>query len=116
MGLRNSAQSFQRLLDSVLLGLDDCFVYLEDILIWSKNDDDHKKTLEKLFWRLNQNGLAISPKKCVFGVSLIDFLGYRKHSDTVNIRNVEFSPGITLACDTSMGTARPIVPAPLGTT
>ena len=37
-GLCNSAQSFQRLMDRVCRGLDFVFVYLDDILIGSRNE------------------------------------------------------------------------------
>ena len=52
MGLRNSAQSFQKLIDSVLAGLDNVFAYMDDVLVYSENEQDHLKTLEELFRRL----------------------------------------------------------------
>ena len=64
MGLRNSAQSFQRLIDHVLNGIEDTFVYMDDILVFSKTLQDHMRTLEEIFRRLEENGLAISLKKC----------------------------------------------------
>ena len=47
MGLRNSAQSFQRLLDSVLAGMEDTYAYMDDILIFSKSESDHLNTLDE---------------------------------------------------------------------
>ena len=52
MGMKNSAQAFQRLVDSVLSGLDNTFCYLDDILIYNDNEEDHLKTLQELFTRL----------------------------------------------------------------
>ena len=43
MGLRNSPQTFQRLITTVLRGVPDLFIYLDDILVFSKSEDDHKK-------------------------------------------------------------------------
>jgi transposase InsO family protein len=77
MGLKNSAQSFQRLMDSVLAGIENIFCYMDDILVFSKNEKEHFKTLETLFKRLEENGMAISLKKCEFGKPALDFLGYR---------------------------------------
>ena len=76
MGMQNSAQSFQRLVESVLGGLEGIFVYLDDILIFSKNEADHIKILENLFKRLEDAGLSIALDKCEFGVSQLDYLGY----------------------------------------
>jgi hypothetical protein len=36
-GLRNAAQTFQRFMDDVLQGLDFCFAYLDDILVFSRS-------------------------------------------------------------------------------
>ena len=40
-GLKNAAQAFQRLMDSVCRGLDNVYVYLDDILIASHNEAEH---------------------------------------------------------------------------
>ena len=37
-GLRNAAQTFQRLMDNIMQDLDFIFIYLDDILIASKNE------------------------------------------------------------------------------
>ena len=75
-GLKNAAQTFQRLMDTVCQGLDFVFVYLDDILIFSHSPEEHKAHLRSLFQRLQDSGLVISPAKCTFGVAEIDFLGH----------------------------------------
>ena len=76
-GLKNSAQTFQRLMDSVCQGLDNVFVYLDDVLIASKDKTQHVADLKALFSRFKQHGLVINPSKCQFGRSSLDFLGHR---------------------------------------
>ncbi|GFT44542.1 retrovirus-related Pol polyprotein from transposon 297 [Trichonephila clavipes] len=39
-GLRNVGQTFQRFIDGVLHGLDFCFGYIDDILVFSANNDE----------------------------------------------------------------------------
>ncbi len=75
-GLKNAAQTFQRLMDTVTNGLDFVFVYLDDILVASQNKDQHLLHLKLLFQRLSDYGLAINPKKCQFGKSTLIFLGH----------------------------------------
>ena len=75
-GLKNAAQTFQRLMDTVCSGLNNVFVYLDDILLASRNKKDHLKHLEELFSRLSNYGLVINVKKCQFGMSDISFLGH----------------------------------------
>lgn len=75
-GLRNAAQTFQRFIDEVLLGLDFTYGYIDDILVFSSSIEDHKKHLHQLFDRLKQYGVLINTSKCVLGKSEVDFLGY----------------------------------------
>ena len=76
-GLKNAAQTFQRLMDAVVRDLPFLFVYLDDILVASESRERHVQHLETLFERLQQHGLVIHPKKCQFGRATIDFLGHR---------------------------------------
>ena len=46
-GLRNAAQSFQRLIDEVTRGLDGVFVYLGDILVARSSHDQHRIRAER---------------------------------------------------------------------
>lgn len=48
-GLRNAAQTFQRFLDTVLRGLDFCRSYIDDLLVASKDEEEHRKHLELVF-------------------------------------------------------------------
>ena len=76
MGLKNSAQTFQRLLDNVLEGLE-VFAYIDDILVYADSEDELEAKLRELFGRLQQAGLALNLAKCEFGVNAVDFLGFR---------------------------------------
>ncbi|XP_059361850.1 uncharacterized protein LOC132101153 [Carassius carassius] len=76
-GLKNAAQSFQRLIDSDLRDLIFLFVYLDDILVASTSKSQHLAHLRTLFERLSHHGLIVNPAKCQFGLFTIDFLGHR---------------------------------------
>jgi len=41
-GLRNAAQTFQRFIDEVLQGLPYCYTYIDNILIVSRNEEEHR--------------------------------------------------------------------------
>ena len=76
-GLKNAAQAFQRLMDSVCNSLDHVFVYLDDILVASPTAQTHQQHLRQLFQRLGDYGLVINVDKCEFARSHLDFLGHR---------------------------------------
>jgi len=51
-------------------------IYLDDILIYSDNMNDHKKHVKEVLKRLQENWLYASPTKCVFHQDRIEFLGF----------------------------------------
>lgn len=76
-GLKNAAQAFQRLMDSILRSFNCAFVYLDDILVASATKQQHLADLHQLFTLLSANGLVVNSNKCVLGVHELDFLGHR---------------------------------------
>lgn len=75
-GLRNAAQTFQRYINSILQELPYCFVYIDDILIFSKSKEEHHSCLREVFRRLSEAGILINVDKSVFGKSTLNFLGH----------------------------------------
>ena len=53
-GLKNAAQAFQRLMDTVCNGLDFVFVYLDDILVSSTSAEQHMLHLREVFHQRQQ--------------------------------------------------------------
>ncbi|GFU77735.1 retrovirus-related Pol polyprotein from transposon 17.6 [Trichonephila clavipes] len=65
-----------RFMHEVLRGLPFCFVYLDDILCYSENAEEHRSHLRTIFQRLSSYGLKLNISKCVFGVTELNFLGH----------------------------------------
>ena len=84
-GLTNAPATFQRLMESCLgeLHLDWCIIYLDDIIIFSKNPDDHITRLEGVFEKLAKAGLKLKPSKCEFFHSSLKYLGHIVSKDGI---------------------------------
>ena len=82
-GMKNSAQAFQRLMDQVFRDLPFAFVYLDDILVASRNECEHKQHLREVLSKLRDNGMAINASKCVLGQSSVKYLGQEISADGV---------------------------------
>ena len=82
-GLKNAGQDFQRMMDEILGDLPFCFVYLDDILVFSTSPQEHLDHLRQIFEILSANGLVVNRAKCVLGVSELDFLGYHVNADGI---------------------------------
>ncbi|BHF72212.1 hypothetical protein SprV_0401527600 [Sparganum proliferum] len=80
-GLRNAAQTFQRFIDHVLRGLPFAYAYIDDLLVASRNEEEHKEHLALVFDRLDKFGVVVNPSKCVSGVPSLEFLGHQVDSE-----------------------------------
>jgi hypothetical protein len=76
LGLRNAAQTFQRFMGDILRGLDFCFAYVDDILVFSRSLEDHERHLRAIFCQFQTYGILNNPER-VFRASEVTFLGYR---------------------------------------
>jgi len=76
MGLNNSAQTWQRLLTKVLSNMlfKSAIVYLDDILILSRNFSDHYKHLHMLVQKFKESNLRMNGKKCNFGIDHVKYI------------------------------------------
>jgi hypothetical protein len=74
-GLRNAAQTFQRLVDTVLQDMPFAKAYMDDILVASANSQEHLKHLSCIFERLQKHGLLIKKEKCEFFKTEVSFIG-----------------------------------------
>ena len=52
------------------------FIYIDDILIFSKTVEEHKVHVRQVLQRLLENRLYVKAEKCEFHLSSISFLGY----------------------------------------
>lgn len=78
-GLRNAPSTFQRLMNTVLSGLQgmQCLVYVDDIVIFASSLEEHKNKLKAVFNRLRENNLLLQPDKCEFLRKEIVYLGHK---------------------------------------
>jgi ribonuclease HI len=88
-GLKNAGSTFSRLTKTVLesqVGRN-IFTYVDDIVLASKNKEDHLADLAETFANMRDARLRLNPEKCVFGVRQRKILGY-----LVSHRGIEANP------------------------
>ncbi|CAH8622666.1 unnamed protein product [Dicrocoelium dendriticum] len=76
-GLRNAAQTFQRIVDSVTRDLDFVYPYIDHILVASSSEEQHAEHLKMLSEKLATNSITVNADKCIFQQPSIEFLGHR---------------------------------------
>ena len=76
--LCNVPATFQSMMDGILHNLlhNGVIVYLDDILIYSDNIEEHTLLVQEVLSRLDKAGLGGNLKKSSFHLGKIEFLGY----------------------------------------
>ena len=67
---------FQRVMDSLLQGLNMVCGYLDDILITGKDKEEHDKNVNMVLKRLDMAGIRVRSEKYTFGRNQVEYLGY----------------------------------------
>jgi len=77
-GLTNAPSTFQDMMNHILSDVLDIGVlaYMDDILVYAKTEEEHDGLVKNVLERLQKNGLAISPEKCIWKAEEVEFLGY----------------------------------------
>ena len=75
-GLKVAPSLFQKAMTKIFEPiLENTLVYIDDILLFSKDIASHKKLLNQFFEIANQHGIMLSEKNIQLAQSQIDFLG-----------------------------------------
>ena len=88
-GLKNAGATYQRAMVIIFHDMihNEVEVYVDDLVVKSKEDEDHINVLRKVFERLKQVNLKLNPSKCVLGVTSGKLLGF-----IISQRGIEIDP------------------------
>ena len=77
-GLCNAGATFQRLMDLLMAGITYkiCLVYLDDIIVFSRDLNEHLERCKIVFRRLRDAGLKLKVSKCNLVRDSVQFLGH----------------------------------------
>jgi len=86
-GLKNASATFRSFINSILRPyLEKCVIlYLDNILIYSKDLEEHHNQVRKVLKTLNNNNLFSKLEKCEFDQNIFEFLGYILSGDGVSM-------------------------------
>ena len=77
-GLCNAPPTFQRLMLNCLgeLNLTYCLIYLDDVIVFSRTEEEHLERMRVVFDRLCEHGLKLKPSKCDVFKTEINYLAH----------------------------------------
>ncbi len=76
-GISSAPGIFQRVMESVLQGLARVVVFIDDILVTGRNEQEHLASLGEVLHRLEEAGLRLRKSKCRFMLPSVTYLGYQ---------------------------------------
>jgi len=77
-GLTNSPATFQTMMNEIFADMISegvVVVYLDDILIFTRDLDEHRRITQRVLGRLAEHELYLRPEKCEFEKTWIEYLG-----------------------------------------
>jgi hypothetical protein len=85
-GLSNSPTNFQLLMDTVLKSLvgTECFVFIDDIVVFSSTTEEHALRLENVLRLFDQANLLLHPGKFMFAQPRVQYLGFVLSEDGIS--------------------------------
>ena len=88
-GLVNVPSTFQKSMNLLLQGLkDETSCYIDDIVVFSEEWDEHLGQIRNVLQRLRQFGLTANPQKCMWGVAEVEYLGYKVGEGKVSVPEI----------------------------
>ena len=73
-GMKNAPATFQRVINSVISGMEGFDAYIDDLVLYSGNWEDHIQLLRKFFGRLRDAHLTVNLSKSEFCRARVVFL------------------------------------------
>ena len=112
MGIKPAANYFQMtMVQHVLEGLiyEACEVYIDDVLIYGRTEDEYIHNLRAIFKRLKERKVTINPDKCVFGANEIEFVGHLIDKDGASFSKTKFESVIEFIKPTNLKELRSFI-------
>ena len=76
-GIKSSPIIFQQIMVEILENLDNCLIYMDDVLLTSVTETSALDDISRLLDRFQTHGFLLNPSKCLFGVKKMNYLGYQ---------------------------------------
>lgn len=75
-GISCAPEIFQKAIEQILKGCNGYFVYIDDILIYGKDEEQHNRRLNAIRDKLSEHNVVLNETKCKLKVAQIEFLGH----------------------------------------
>ena len=82
-GISSAPAIFQQVMETLLQGIPNVSVYIDDILVTGRTQEEHLQNLQEVLSRLERAGLRLKQPKCAFMLPFLKYLEYRISSEGI---------------------------------
>ena len=75
-GVSSAPSIFQRIMETLLQGIPGVCIYIDDILITGRTDQEHLEHLAEVLRRLQEAGMRLKKEKCAYLLPSVEYLGH----------------------------------------
>ena len=96
-GLTGAPATFQRMMNLILMDVAHAMVYLDDIIVFSQNGDQHLQDIQSVLKQFRLAKLKVKPTKCEWAKTEVKYVGHivsgeRIRPDPENVNKVKNFP------------------------
>jgi len=106
MGLKGAPSWFQQQLETNVLGgllHHICELYIDDIIIYADTYEEYLANIEAVLERFKKHNITVSPKKCKFLMSSIEYVGHIINSEGISFSQEAKQKALDFAVPTTAG-------------
>lgn len=75
-GISCAPEAFQKVMDTLVAGLEGVVVYLDDVMVWGSTQEEHDIRLVNLLNRFKEYNVRLNEDKCKYNADELEFLGH----------------------------------------
>ncbi|XP_054713060.1 uncharacterized protein K02A2.6-like [Uloborus diversus] len=86
-GLSSAPEVYQNTIESIFRDLEGILVYIDDILVFGKTEEEHDRRLKAVLNRAKEAGLKLSQEKSQIKQKSVKYLGYNLTNEGVSVND-----------------------------
>lgn len=76
-GISSAPEHFQKIMEGMLVGCEGVINFINDIVVFGCNSDEHDSRLKHVLQILKGNNVLLNKNKCIFNAKVIEVLGHQ---------------------------------------
>ncbi|UYV82775.1 K02A2.6-like [Cordylochernes scorpioides] len=80
-GITSAPEIFQRKMTQLLGKIEGVVCFMDDIVVYGSSLEEHNERVRQVLKKIQEEGMALNPEKCQFGVKTVKFLGHTLSSE-----------------------------------